>query len=53
MWMIRSLTLLDNHDQPKYWSFNVGWTWRTEADVFSHYDKESVLLPKGGTWEEL
>lgn len=52
MWMIRSLTKLDNKGQPKYWAEDVGWTWKSFADVFTEEQRDSVLLPSGGVWEE-
>jgi len=53
MWMIRSRTKLDNKGQPKYWSADVGWTWKEFADIYSSDQKSMTSLPKTGVWEEL
>lgn len=51
MWKIRSLTELDDHGRPLYWSNEFGWTWRDMGDVFTEEEHESFLLPIGGVWE--
>jgi hypothetical protein len=53
MWRIRSLTETDNKGQPKYWSTDVGWTWKTFADTFTQEEKDAVMLPKHAVWEAI
>jgi len=47
------MTKRDFHGRSKYWSFSVGWTWLEHADVFTNYDREHMLLPPDGVWEEV
>lgn len=57
MWRIRSLTQKDNKGNPKYWSEDVGWTWKDFADTFTTEEKEkgatgNVVQPVDSVWEE-
>lgn len=53
MWKIRSLTHRDNRGHPKYWSKDVGWTWKDFADVYTTAEKEMMVdRPKDSEWEE-
>jgi hypothetical protein len=52
MWKIRSTTKLDNHKKPKYWSREVGWTWKDTSDSYTTEEKEAMYTPVGGVWEE-
>lgn len=52
MWMIRSLFLLDNKGKPKYWSSEVGWTWKDHANTFTDEEKATaVIVPANSVWE--
>lgn len=51
MWRIRSLTEKDARGQPRYWSEDVGWTWRDFADLYTPEQKDSMLVPKSSVWE--
>lgn len=60
LWMIRSTTREQPPKKrgkwkraPSYWSRDVGWTWREQADVFSDEEKEALqTMPAGGVWEK-
>lgn len=53
MWRIRSVTEKDNHGRSKYWSVDLGWTWKDFATLFTSEEKDSVILPKNAVWEEV
>ena len=40
-------------DEDMYWSNDIGWVIKEQADQFSEHDKESMFLPDGGIWEEV
>lgn len=57
-WKIRSKTETDHRKFKKkqeslYWSNEFGWTWKDQSDTFTNEEKESLLLPIGGVWEEV
>ena len=51
-WMIRSKHYRDRRNNPKYWSDDVGWTWKDMGTVYTEGQKDQVLLPEGGEWEQ-
>jgi len=53
MWRIRNKILTDRRNRPKYWSADVGWTWLEFADTFTAAQRDAMLLPLGGVWEEV
>lgn len=54
MWRIKHATKKDDQGRPMYWSEDVGWTWKEQADLFldSMRMNTPVLLMEGGVWEE-
>ena len=33
-----------------YWSNELGWTDKSESDLFTHEEKNTLNLPIGGSW---
>ena len=54
MWKIRSKTQTDLNGRPRYWSDDVGWTWKDFATVYGdkEHDNASFPLPMNGVWEQ-
>lgn len=54
MWRIRSRTLKDRNGRPLYWAYDVGWTWKEFADVFTDAEQTQMILPtRDGEWEAI
>ena len=52
-YVIRSKNLIDiNNGNPLYWSNELGWTGRRNADTFSDSQVRSMPAPMGGDWEK-
>lgn len=50
-WKIKCVDAVDDDGDPLYWSNEIGWTGKGDADRFSQKERDEFNLPIGGEWE--